>query len=356
MRRQTIQFVKTVDDVRLAYAIFGSGPIMVKTANWLNHLEFDWESPVWKHIFGFLTDHFTLIRYDERGCGLSDWNLKETNFEMWVEDLRAVVDANELQRFPLLGISQGAAVAIKFASRYPQRVSHLILVGGFARGRAKRDLQQAKLLSVLLDVVSSGWDAQNPAFRRLFSSLYMPDGNSEHQEWLAELCRRTANAENAYKILEITGNIDVSGRRAELKVPTLVVHALGDAVVPVEAGRQLAAEIPHARFLQLESANHLLLKDEPAWQQICDEILHFMSLSPHRSTTIEPKQFSQLTEKEQSILGLLAEGLSNNAIAEKAFLSEKTIRNHLSNIYSKLGVSSRAEAIVMMRRGKSSAP
>lgn len=322
---------------------------MVKCGNWLSHLEFDWESPVWKHWFEFLSSNFTLIRYDERGCGLSDWTFDETSFEKWVDDLNVVAEANELEKFPLLGISRGASVAIEYALQYPEKVSHLILYGGFATGRTKAGSSEAKKQELLMSVIEAGWEDQNPAFRQLFASLFVPKGSQEHQQWFAELCGKTANTENAMRIQSIAANVDLRGKLSELDVPTLVIHAKDDAVVPLSAGRYMASEIPNAQFVQIDSDNHLLLEDEPAWQQFCDAVLHF--LEEHK--VVEPKvdfnKLADLTSKEKSILQLLGEGLSNNAIAEKAFLSEKTIRNHLTSIYHKLDVSTRSEAIVLTR-------
>lgn len=349
MSRQTIQFAKTTDNVRLAYGISGSGPILVKTANWLNHLEFDWESPVWKHMLEFLSDNFTLVRHDERGSGLSDWDCKNNSFDIWVDDLERVVEANELDNFPLLGISQGAAVAVEYALRHPEKVSHLILYGGFLLGRSRRGSSENKKQDLLLSLIENGWEQQNPAFRQVFASLFVPNGSHEHQRWFAQLCQKTASAQNAHRIQTICATIDVTARLSELHIPTLVMHAKDDAVVPVEAGRHMAAEIPNAQFVQLDSANHLLLSDEPAWEHFCDEVLHFMDMPEKKASGVESARIELLTVKEKTILALLGEGLSNSAIAEKAFLSEKTVRNHLTNIYDKLDVSTRAEAIVLTR-------
>jgi pimeloyl-ACP methyl ester carboxylesterase/DNA-binding CsgD family transcriptional regulator len=348
MFRQTVQFTKTPDNVKLAYALSGSGPMLVKCGNWLSHLDFDWESPVWKHWFEFLSSNFTLLRYDERGCGLSDWNLPETGFDKWVDDLNTIVQANELEKFPLLGISRGAAVAIEYAHRYPEKVSHLVLYGGFARGRTKSTSRENKKQDLLMTVMETGWEDQNPAFRQLFASLFVPSGSKEHQQWFAELCSKTASTKNALRIQQIASEIEISEKLSELNVPTLVIHAKDDAVVPLGAGRYLASEIPKAQFVQIESENHLLLPDEPAWEVFCDEVLRFLKKDePDLSKDL--LKLNTLTVKEQSILDLLGEGLSNAGIAEKVFLSEKTIRNHLTNIYDKLGVSSRTEAIVRLR-------
>lgn len=349
MHRQTIQFVKAPDNVRLAYGLSGSGPMLVKCANWLNHLEYDWESPVWKHWFNFLSDNFTLLRYDERGCGLSDWNFEESSFDRWVEDLNVIVEANELEKFPLLGISRGAAVAIEYARRYPEKVSKLVLYGGFLKGRAKGNEHETRKQELLMSAIETGWEKQNPAFRQLFAALFVPEGSREQHDWFSDLCRKTASTENAMRIQSIASNIDIKSRANEIDIPTLVIHAKDDAVVPLEAGQAMATEIPGAQFVQLDSQNHLLLGDEPAWQQFCDAVTHFLQEEKMPAAAGDQKLFGTLTDKEQTILSLLGEGLSNNAIAEKVFLSEKTIRNHLTHIYDKLGVSSRAEAIVLRR-------
>lgn len=349
MTRQTIQFTKTPDNVKLAYGISGSGPMLVKCANWLNHLEYDWESPVWKHCFEFLSDNFTLLRYDERGCGMSDWEFEKSGFDQWVDDLEVIVDANELDKFPLLGISRGAPVAIEYALRHPEKVSHLILYGGFLLGRAKRDSQDAKKQELFMSVIEAGWEDQSPAFRQLFASLFIPNGSKEHRDWFAKLCQVTANTKNALEIQRITASIDIRSKVSQLNVPTLVMHAKDDAMVPLSAGRYMATEIPGAQFVQLDSENHLLLEDEPAWKQFCDEITNFLGTDNNTLDIGDSEILNTLTKKEKSVLALLGEGLSNSAIAEKAFLSEKTIRNHLTNIYDKLNVSSRSEAIVLMR-------
>jgi pimeloyl-ACP methyl ester carboxylesterase/DNA-binding CsgD family transcriptional regulator len=349
MIRQSIQFTKSPDGTRVAYGVSGSGPILVKCANWINHLEFDWESPVWKHWFEFLSRHFTLIRYDERGCGLSDWDCPEMSFEAWLQDLEAVVEANELGRFPLLGISQGAAVAIAYAHRHPEKVSHLVLYGGYAVGKLHSTIPGMKEQQELLnEIIRNGWEKENPAFRQFFASLFIPGGGPDVGQWFVELCK-TANTDNAMAIRNVCGQIDISGILQEVKVPTLVLHSRDDATVPLLDSRAMAADIPGARFVQLESINHLLLPDEPAWQVFCDEVLHFLGMESTPALPDGLENFGRLTAKERNILALLGEGLSNAGIAQKLFLSEKTIRNHLTRIYDKLGVHTRSEAIVLMR-------
>lgn len=347
--RQTIQFAKAEDGIKLAYGLSGSGPLLVKCANWLNHLEFDWESPVWKHWFEFLSEHFTLLRYDERGCGLSDRDCEDISFEAWVRDLETVVNANGVERFPLLGISQGVAVAIEYAARHPERVSHLILYGGYGRGMGHRNNPDAQEHRELVHtLIKSGWEGRNPGFRQVFASQFMPEGGNEHQEWFGELCKKTASAKDASRMTDVFWEVNVMDRCADLNIPTLVIHATRDQVAPLEESRILATEIPGAQFAEVTSDNHLFMGDEPGWTQFCDAVTEFLQVEKTTQTTNLPS-LDSLTDKERKVLDLLGEGLSNHRIAESMFLSEKTIRNHLTNIYEKLGVSSRGEAIVLVR-------
>jgi serine/threonine protein kinase/pimeloyl-ACP methyl ester carboxylesterase len=274
---QQIHFCTTDDDVRIAYATVGEGPPLVKAANWLSHLEFDWRSPVWRHLLAeFARDH-TFIRYDERGNGLSDWNVSDLSFDAWVEDLDSVVDAANLDRFPLLGISQGGAVAIAYAVRHPEKVSHLILYGAYARGWAMRDSpEEIEQRQAALTLVRLGWGKDNPAFRQLWTSLYAPDATPEQAQSFNDLQRVSTSPENAAKLLNIMGNIDVVDLLPQVKVPTLVLHCRDEAGVPFEEGRILAGTIPGARFVPLNGRNHLLLEGDPSWAMFVKEVRHFL--------------------------------------------------------------------------------
>jgi pimeloyl-ACP methyl ester carboxylesterase/DNA-binding SARP family transcriptional activator len=276
--RQDIRFCTACDGARIAYATVGSGPPLVKTANWMNHLEFDWESPIWKHVFhAFAQDH-TFIRYDSRGNGLSDWNVEDLTLEAFMCDLLAVVDAAGVERFPLFALSQGCAVAIEFAVRYPERVSKLILYGGYPRGwRVQSDPSFAAQTEALITLTRTGWGQDNPAYRQVFTSLFIPGATPEQMGWFNELQRVTTSPENAARLLSALGEIDVMDRLSQVTQPTLVLHARNDARVPYANGRLLAMGIPGAKFVTLESQNHLLLENEPAWGRFLAEVRAFLA-------------------------------------------------------------------------------
>jgi len=275
--RQDIRFCTAPDGVRIAYAEVGRGTPLVKSANWLNHLEYDWQSPVWKHLLHALATSHRLIRYDARGNGLSDWEVNDISFEAFVRDLESVVEAAGLQRFPLLGMSQGCAVSVAYAVRHPERVRHLVLYGGFVRGRRKRgsvvDTEQSE---AFLTLMRHGWGQENPAFRQIFTSLFMPGANAEQMQWFNDLQRITTSPENAVRIRQAVDEIDVSGLLAQVKAPTLVLQCRNDAVQPFDEGRRLAAGIPGARFVALEGRNHIILASDPAWPRFIEEISNFL--------------------------------------------------------------------------------
>jgi class 3 adenylate cyclase/pimeloyl-ACP methyl ester carboxylesterase len=275
---QQIRFCAAPDGVQIAYATVGKGPPLIKTANWLNHLEYDWESPVWRHVLYGLAQGHQLIRYDERGNGLSDWDVEDISFEAFVSDLETVVDATGIERFPLFGISQGCAVSIAYAVRHPARVSRLVLYGGFARGLSKRgsskDNEHAAAMRILM---GQGWGQENPAFRQIFTSLFIPDATPEQASWFNNLQRITASPENAVRIRGSMDQIDVSELLPQVAVPTLVLHCREDAVQPFNEGRRMAAGIPGARFVALEGRNHLILENEPAWPRFLQEVQNFLA-------------------------------------------------------------------------------
>jgi DNA-binding winged helix-turn-helix (wHTH) protein/pimeloyl-ACP methyl ester carboxylesterase len=277
--RQEIRFCTTADGTRLAYATVGSGPPLVRAAHWITHLDYDWQSPVWRHWLVGLAHHRMLIRYDERGCGLSDHDVKDFSLDAWVQDLETVVDDVGLDRFPLLGVSQGGAVAVTYAARHPERVSRLVLFGAYVQGRRRRATteDERREAALQLEMVRLGWGREDPAFRRFFTSSFIPDAPLELWESFAELLRRTSSAETAARLLESWAGIDVSEEATRVRAPTLVLHARDELRVPVEQARQLAMLIPDARFVPLASRNHLLRADEPAWNQFLGEVDAFLS-------------------------------------------------------------------------------
>jgi pimeloyl-ACP methyl ester carboxylesterase/DNA-binding winged helix-turn-helix (wHTH) protein len=277
--RQQIRFCVAHDGVRLAWAASGAGPPLVKTANWLTHLEYDWDSPVWRHWLTALSDGHTLVRYDERGNGLSDWDVDDLSFDAWVRDLEAVVDAMGLERFPLFGLSQGCAVAVAYAARHPERVTRLVLYGGFALGVLRRDLSPEKRAEaeMMIRVMPLGWARDNPAFRQFFATMFLPDGTPEQMRWFSDLQRVTTSPGNGVRLRTTSGEIDVRDAARQIRTPTLVLHATDDAAVPFEEGRLLAALIRGARFVPLDSRNHILLESEPAWHRFVREVRAFLA-------------------------------------------------------------------------------
>ena len=345
---QSIRFTRSSDGTMIAYARSGSGPPLVKAANWLTHLEFDWESPVWRPWLRELSRDHTLVRYDERGCGLSDREVEDLSFEAWVDDLEAVVDAAGLERFPLFGMSQGGPVGIAYAARHPERVSRLVLYGSYEAGWKHRPnpvVQRRE--KALIQLMADGWGRDNPAFRQVFSSMFLPEGSPEQLRWFNRLLRETTLPHIAVRLEEEFGSLDVSGLLEEVRCPGLVLHARRDEVIPFEAGRRLGAGLPDARFVALDSQNHVLLETEPAWERFLDEVRAFLGVDDEEEGP--PPFLERLTRREREVLDLLAAGRSNPDIGESLSITTKTVKNHVSRIYGKLGADSRGEAIVMAR-------
>lgn len=274
--KQEIRFCNASDGTNLAYSVTGSGPPLVKAANWLNHLEADLHSPLWKHWIRALTHIRSVWRYDERGNGLSDWNAP-LNFEAFVDDLESVVDAAGLDRFDLLGISQGAAVAIAYATRHPERVRKMHLWGGYALGwKHRADPAEVERREAMLELTRHGWALDNPAYRQMFTSLYLPGGSEEQEDYFNEMQRTTTSAENAVALQRVFADINVGDLLARVTTPTLVGHSTRDAVVPFSAGRALAARIPGAQFIAVDSPNHLLLESDPGWPKYARVVEEFL--------------------------------------------------------------------------------
>ena len=284
---QHIRFCTTADRVRIAYATIGDGPALVKAANWLSHLEFDWRSPVWRHWTEELSRDHMFVKYDERGSGLSDWEVADCSFESWVDDLESVINALGLQRVALLGVSQGGPVAISYAVRHPERVSHLILYGAYAEGWGIRSAgtMTKEEREALITLTRHGWGRDNPAYRQIFTTSFMPEATQEQASWFNDLQKISTSAENAVRLMVVSRDIDVTPLLPQVQVPTLVLHARADERVPFEQGRILAAAIPQARFVPLSSRNHILLEREPAWTEFLREVRAFLGVAsaPGRS-------------------------------------------------------------------------
>lgn len=277
--QQRIYFTDSFDGARLAFSIAGNGPPLVKAANYMSHLEYDWDSPVWQHWLEEFTREHTLITYDERGTGLSDWDVADISVEAWVRDLEAVVDAVGLRQFPLFAMSQGGAVAVAYAARHPEKVSHLILHGAYARGWLKRDLtdEQIEEERLMISLMRVGWGRENPSFRQVFAMQLFPEASAEEISALEKQMRISVSPENAVRLESEMHRIDIRQLAPQVKAPTLVLHSREDEGVPFGEGRLLASLIPKAQFVAFESKNHLLTKDEPAWQKFVDAFRSFLS-------------------------------------------------------------------------------
>jgi pimeloyl-ACP methyl ester carboxylesterase/DNA-binding CsgD family transcriptional regulator len=345
-----IRFCKTADQVQIAYAAGGRGLTLIKTPNWLNHLELDTKSPVWRSCIAQMALHCRLVRYDARGCGLSDRDVQLGSFATNRLDLEAVVDALGPGQFALFGASQGAAIAIEYAAHHPDRVSHLILYGAYLRGSLRRGASKSAVeeAQTLLKLVQLGWGQANSAFRQVFSTQFIPDSTLEQLHAFDEIQRQTVSPEAAALLLSSFYDIDVSALAGQVACPTLVLHSRDDVRVPFEEGRQLASAIHGAEFVSLQSRNHILLEHQPAWGQFFDEITGF--LQRHGGTRVETVPgLDELTGRERHVLDLVATGLSNPQIAQKLNISPKTVRNHINHIFSKLNLQDRALAIVQAR-------
>lgn len=349
--KQEIQFCSSSDGTRIAFAKAGQGPPLVRVGSWFTHIEVDWESAVWGPWFSALARGRTLLRYDPRGSGLSDRNVDDLSLEAWVGDLEAVVEAAALERFSMIGLCHGGAVAIAYAARHPDRVNRLVLYdsylqGGYAEGVNDELARQTDALGRMIEV---GWGRNAGAFRELFANLLMPEAGQQELRWIGELQHLSASAPDACRLWSAFNAFDVRAEAARVTVPTLVFHVRGDAMVPFEAGRRLASFITGARFVPLEGRNHILMANEKAWNTFRTELDAFLALDePIDAESVDG--LPDLTSRERQVLDHLARGLSNTQIADCLSISEKTVRNHVSNVFSKLDVHHRSQAIVMGRK------
>jgi pimeloyl-ACP methyl ester carboxylesterase/DNA-binding CsgD family transcriptional regulator len=346
---QQIRFCKSFDGARIAYAVTGNGPPLVRSPHWLTHLEYEFRSPLWRPWIEALSRDHTLIRMDERASGLSDWDV-EVSFEAWVRDLEAVVDAAGLERFALFGASQGAPIAIDYAARHPQRVSHLVILGGYVRGWMKRGLSPEGVaeLEAQLKLVETGWGREDASYRQMFAMQFVPGATMEQINSLSDLQRAASSPENTIRIMRTFFNLDVREVAPRVTCPTLVLHARGDRRAPFEEGRILAGLIPGARLVPLETDNHILLEHEPAFRRFFEELNAFVPRTPQADAR---ERFPALTGREREVLELIAQGFDNAQIAARLQLSEKTVRNNITHIFDKLGVENRPQAIVLAREG-----
>jgi len=362
-----IRFATSRDGTRVAWAQLGEGPPLVRAGTWMTHLEHDQESPVWRPWLTELGERFTLVRYDDRGCGLSDRDVDRLNMDAWVEDLGAVIDASGYRQVDLFGMSQGAAIAVAYAARHPARVRRLVCLGGYAIGSALRERPAEDRLEeqAILTLVRLGWGRPDPNFRRLFTSELIPGGSEAQMRWFDELQRRSTSGAMAARLMQARARIDVSRLAPKVVAPSLILHARDDHTVPFEQGRHLAALIPRARLVPLEGSNHILLDDEPAWPRFLDAVDEFMQATADQPTADRPTAdrptavtgavdpLPGLTERELEVLRLVAAGHSNAEIAAALGISVRTVERHLTNVYARLGLlgrSARAAAAARLPR------
>jgi len=341
---QEIRFCRGTAGARLAYAVHGTGPPLIVVSCWLSHLQHDWRSPVWRHFLDDLGRIATMIRYDERGFGLSDWSVDDFSLEARLGDLEAVVAATGHERFALLGMSGGGPVAITYAARHPERVSRLILYGGATSGNMPKNAEEAAEDDAYEALIKVGWAKPHNRFRRIFTSAFIPDASEEQMRWMDDLQRMSTSTQNAVASRSARKRADVRPVLPSIQVPTLILQARDDQMVDFESARDASASIPDARLVPLDSANHILLADEPAWPLFLREVQAFMEPDARsaRAGGVAVGQSSALTSRERDIVRLAADGLTNDEIADRLTLSPRTIERHLSNAYLKLGVSGKS--------------
>ncbi len=350
--KQNIRFCTTADGVQLAYAVSGEGSPLVMSATWLTHLEHQWCSLAWRPWLDIFTREHKVLRHDSRGCGLSDRNAGNLSYETWIRDLECVIEAAGFRQFAMVGTCWGGAIAIDYAARHPERVTHLVLYGSYAQGRLRRTDSplEAEKAQVLAGVTRLGWGKEDHDFLQVWASRFQPGGTREHLCSWSEQMRAATDAETAVRLLQIGWDIDVREAARKIKCPVLIVHPERDVVSPIEGGRLLASLIPNSRFVQLDSENHMLLADEPAWARLYAEVRDFLAEptnapAPCRSAL----PLDTLTPRERAILEGIAEGLDNSELAASLQMAEKTVRNHITRVFDKISVEHRYQAIVLAR-------
>jgi pimeloyl-ACP methyl ester carboxylesterase/DNA-binding CsgD family transcriptional regulator len=346
---QELGFCRSADGTRIAWAKHGTGPPLIIAACWLSHLQFDWQSPVWRHYLDEMGRFATVVRYDERGHGLSDRDVTDHSLEARIADLEAVVESAGYDRFALMGMSQGGPVTIEYAIRNPERVTRLLFYGSYAVAIRDRSPEALELRAAFEQLIKVGWARPDSVFRRVFTSLMIPGASEEQMSWLDELQRVSVSAEVAFTARQQRGLADVRDLLPRVAVPTLVLHSRDDRMNDFEEGREIASGVPGARLVPLESSNHIILADEPAWLVYLDEVETF--LAADRVAGRPGADLSVLSPRELDVLRLVAEGQDNDEIGRALSISPRTVERHLQNTYAKLdvsGKSARAAAVAKL--------
>jgi pimeloyl-ACP methyl ester carboxylesterase/DNA-binding CsgD family transcriptional regulator len=352
---QQIRFCRGQDGVRIAWAMHGSGPPVIVVSCWLSHLQHDWRSPVWRHFLEDLGEFATVVRYDERGFGMSDWNVTDFSLEARHGDLEALVDATGFERFALLGMSGGSSVAMAYAARHPERVTRMVLYGTVCGRPVELDGDRLAEEETFRAMIRVGWAKEDPLFRRVFTRIFIPEATEEQMRWFDDLQRMSTSPANAVASRLGRQAVDIVEELPGIAAPTLILQATGDRATTFENAVEVAGRIPDARLVELDSANHILLADEPAWATFVAEVRAFLEPDRwaddgHPAPAVEP-----LSPRELDVLRLAARGLGNDAIGTELGLSARTVERHLSNVYGKLGLagrSARAAAVAeVLRRG-----
>lgn len=341
--REKIRFCRGSHGVRIAYAVHGAGPPLILGKNWISHLQYDWDDPMLGHLLDALGQVATVVRYDERGYGLSDWDLDDFSLEARVGDLEAVAAAAGFDQYALMAMGQAGQIAISHAVQHPEKVTRLILNGTFAGVTDEYRERFEEYFATLVQIVRFGWTLPDSRFRRVFSESMVPGATESQKRWIDELQPLVTTSEVAIAAARARQESDVIDLLGDVMMPTLVLHARGNRMTPFEQGRLMASLIPDAHLVALESENMAPLASEQAWHIWLDEVTRF--LEPDRTLANSPAQrepITPLTDRETELLYLVADGLTNDELAQQLALSPRTVERHLSNIYTKLGVSGRA--------------
>jgi pimeloyl-ACP methyl ester carboxylesterase/DNA-binding CsgD family transcriptional regulator len=346
---QEIRFCRSPDGTRLAYAVHGSGPPLVVASCWLSHLQHDWQSLVWRHFLDELGEIATVIRYDERGFGLSDWQVSDFSIEARRADLETVVESLGLERFALLGMSGGSAVAMAYAIAHPDHVTRLILYGTVCGEPVVRDEDARAVEDTYRSMIRVGWAKDDPVFRRVFTTQFIPDATEEQMRWFDDLQRMSTSAENAVASRIARQAVDIAADLPRITAPTLILQAVGDRSTTFDNAVTVSGAIPGARLVAMDSRNHILLADEPAWTTFIQEVTAFLEPDRRRWASDDPPT-EALSPRERDVLRLCADGMTNDEIATELTLSPRTVERHLSNVYLKLGLTGSAARTAAVAR------